>query len=98
MWSDIQSSCFDAIGDVVLILDCCHATLFTKGEKLNGRFEVLAACAKGLETPLPGEGSFTWALLKAFSGEVLERGTTMRALRGMIGGYTRGQFQDCTTF
>jgi hypothetical protein len=91
IWSDIQSSCYDAIGDVLLILDCCHATLFTKGQKLNGRFEVLAACAKGLETPLPGEGSFTWAILRAL-GQMLEPGITAQELRGLIEDHTRGSF------
>lgn len=91
IWSDIQSSCFDAVGDVLLILDCCHATLLKKGHKIDGRFEVLAACAKGLETPLPGEGSFTWALLKVLSGELLKQGITANKLRGLIEDYTRGQ-------
>lgn len=75
---------------MLLILDCCHATLFSKGCKNEGRFEILAACAKGLETPLPGEGSFTWALLKAFSKEVLRDGIAARKLRGLIEDYSRG--------
>ncbi|KAF2001715.1 hypothetical protein P154DRAFT_562433 [Amniculicola lignicola CBS 123094] len=88
-WSDIQPSCFDALGDVLLILDCCHATLITKGQKIAGRFEILAACAKGLETPLPGEGSFTWALLKVLSETELKPGISVSELRGQMDDHTR---------
>jgi hypothetical protein len=90
IWSDIQSSCFDAVGDVLLILDCCHATLFTKGQKLQGRFEVLVACAKGLGTPGPGEGSFTWALMQVLNGDIIEKGITAKELRASMDDLTRG--------
>ena len=69
---------------MLLVLDCCHATLITRGVKQRGRFEVLAACAKGLETPLPGSESFTQALLTAMSEEVIRTGTTAHKLRVMI--------------
>jgi hypothetical protein len=91
IWSQIQSSCFDAVGDVLLILDCCHATLLTKGQKLGGRFEVLAACAKGLETPVPGPQSFTSAMLKVLSGEIIEKGITAERLCARMEEHTRGK-------
>jgi hypothetical protein len=91
IWSHIQSSCFDALGDVLLILDCCHATLLTKGQKLGGRFEVLAACAKGLETPVPGPQSFTAALLKVLSKETIEKGITAERLCARMEEHTRGK-------
>ncbi|CAN9458410.1 unnamed protein product [Alternaria alternata] len=89
IWSHIQSSCFDALGDVLLILDCCHATLLTKGQKLGGRFEVLAACAKGLETPVPGPQSFTAALLEVLSKETVEKGITAERLCARMEEHTR---------
>ena len=92
IWSDIQTSCFDALGDVLLVLDCCNATLFTKGEKLGGKFEVLAACAKNLETPIPGEGSFTWALLKILSSQDMNVGLRVTKLSELAEEHTRGWF------
>ncbi|KAF2261110.1 hypothetical protein CC78DRAFT_570749 [Lojkania enalia] len=58
--------------------------LHVRGYKQRGRFEVLAACAKGLQTPLLGKASFTQAFLDAFSKPVLKEEITARELRGII--------------
>lgn len=64
-WSPAQQLLFSAPGDVLLILDCCHASLITRGSKNEeGRFELIAASAKGVKTPMPGPKSFTAALIK----------------------------------
>ncbi|KAM7218393.1 hypothetical protein V8F06_006157 [Rhypophila decipiens] len=65
-WNIPQQLLFSARGDVLLILDCCHASLIARGSKDNGgRFELIAACAKGRPTPVPGQSSFTSALVRS---------------------------------
>ncbi|KAM0227882.1 hypothetical protein ACHAPO_011171 [Fusarium lateritium] len=64
-WHVTQQLLFSALGDVLLILDCCHASLITGGSKDgDGRFELIAASAKGAKTPVPGRRSFTRALIR----------------------------------
>ncbi|KAF4962743.1 hypothetical protein FSARC_9191 [Fusarium sarcochroum] len=64
-WHVTQQLLFSAPGDVLLILDCCHASLITRGSKDgDGRFELIAASAKGAKTAEPGRRSFTTALIK----------------------------------
>ncbi|KAF5724179.1 hypothetical protein FMUND_1081 [Fusarium mundagurra] len=64
-WHVTQQLLFSAPGDVLLILDCCHASLITRGSKDgDGRFELIAASAKGAKTPVPGRRSFTRALIR----------------------------------
>ncbi|GKU05625.1 hypothetical protein FLAG1_06314 [Fusarium langsethiae] len=64
-WYVTQQLLFSAPGDVLLILDCCHASLITVGSKHGeGRFELIAASAKGARTPVPGRRSFTRALIR----------------------------------
>ncbi|KAG5796263.1 hypothetical protein H9Q69_004689 [Fusarium xylarioides] len=64
-WHVTQQLLFSAPGDVLLILDCCHASLITRGSKDGeGRFELIAASAKGAKTPVPGRRSFTRALIR----------------------------------
>jgi hypothetical protein len=49
--------------DVLVLLDCCNASLLTKGTKEKGRLELLAASAKGAKTPITGKKSFTRAFI-----------------------------------
>lgn len=72
-WNEGQQLLFSAPGDVLLILDCCHASLIAVGSKDEGsRFELLAASAtaKGSQnaeftrTPVPGSHSFTRILTR----------------------------------
>ncbi|KAI1360146.1 hypothetical protein F5Y08DRAFT_55348 [Xylaria arbuscula] len=51
--------------DILLLLDCCFAAQAARAHNtLGGRFEILAASAMGMETPPPGNTSFTAILLK----------------------------------
>ncbi|CAN9175470.1 unnamed protein product [Alternaria alternata] len=45
-WHIVQQLLFAATGDVLLLLDCCFASLIKKGQKSKGRFELIAACIK----------------------------------------------------
>jgi hypothetical protein len=64
-WYITQQLLFSAPGDVLLILDCCQASLITRGIKDgDGRFELIAASAKGAKTPAPGRKSFTRGLIR----------------------------------
>lgn len=63
-WHITQQILFAARGDVLVLLDCCNASLLTKGTKDGGRFELIAASAKGAKTPVPGKKSFTRVLIK----------------------------------
>ncbi|WXC58110.1 hypothetical protein SNK03_004008 [Fusarium graminearum] len=70
-WHVTQQLLFSAVGDVLLILDCCHASLITGGSKDGeGRFELIAASAKGAKTPVPGRRSFTRALIRLLKEHV----------------------------
>lgn len=70
-WHVTQQLLFSAVGDVLLILDCCHASLITGGSKDgDGRFELIAASAKGAKTPVPGRRSFTRALIRLLKEHV----------------------------
>jgi hypothetical protein len=63
-WHVAQQLLFAALGDVLLILDCCNGSLITPGIKNNGgRFELIAASAKGIDTPAGGN-SFTRSLIR----------------------------------
>jgi len=63
-WWKAQQLLYDAVGDVLVVLDCCNAALVVEGEKDEGRFEILGASAKGIRTPEPGKSSFTTILIK----------------------------------
>ncbi|KAG6353630.1 hypothetical protein INS49_005338 [Diaporthe citri] len=63
-WHITQQIPFAAHGDVLVLLDCCNASLLTRRTKDGGRFELLAASAKGAKTPIPGRKFFTRALIK----------------------------------
>ena len=62
-WFDLQPALYLAHGDVLVILDCCHAALKTRGAK-QGKMEILAACGSGSRVPEPGRLSFTSVLIR----------------------------------
>lgn len=66
-WFEVQPTLLRCGCDVLLILDCCHASLATKGRD-KGRLEVLAATDDAGFTPQPGPHSFTHFLV-----QILER-------------------------
>lgn len=59
----MQSTLFSAQGDVLILLDCCHATIKSRGFT-QGQMEILAACASGSRVPKPGRLSFTSVLIR----------------------------------
>ena len=62
-WFLLQPALYLAQGDVLVILDCCHAAHKTRGSK-EGKMEVLAACGSGSLVPAPGRLSFTSVLVR----------------------------------
>ncbi|KAK0707028.1 hypothetical protein B0T26DRAFT_744079 [Lasiosphaeria miniovina] len=73
-----------AEGDVLLVLDCCNASLITRGSKDDGgRFELIAASAKGAKTPVPGRKSFTRALIRLL-GQHAEKGISSESLASKL--------------
>ncbi|KAK4231614.1 kinase-like domain-containing protein [Podospora fimiseda] len=62
-WYNVQPALYLAKGDIVLILDCCHAMNRTR-QKIQGKMEILAACGFGAIVPGPGKHSFTSALMR----------------------------------
>jgi hypothetical protein len=65
-------------GDVLLIFDCCHASLAAKG-RAPGKLELLAASSAGGKTPKPGPFSFT-QLLKEELESALDENNGVRVL------------------
>ncbi|KAL9094149.1 MAG: hypothetical protein Q9165_003564 [Trypethelium subeluteriae] len=63
-WHRTQRILDDAIGDVLLILDCCNAGQVSEPEKPQGKLELLAATGKKVLTPGPGPLSFTTLVTK----------------------------------
>jgi hypothetical protein len=64
-WFRIQDDIMNADADILLFLDCCFAAQAGRERvRRPGRVELLAAAAMGMKTPLPGERSFTRALIK----------------------------------
>jgi hypothetical protein len=82
-WSACQHSLFGALGDVLIILDCCEAAVYSKGSKEQGRFEMLAASAKGVPTPEPGTWSFTSFLMRELRRNK-DRNITARELASLL--------------
>ncbi|MCJ1378594.1 hypothetical protein MMC17_001693 [Xylographa soralifera] len=62
-WFELQHALYAAQGDTLVILDCGHAALKTRGTK-NGKMEILAACGSGSRVPEPGRLSFTSVLIR----------------------------------
>ncbi|KAI9149043.1 hypothetical protein HJFPF1_11089 [Paramyrothecium foliicola] len=67
-WSDIQPQLAKADTDILLLLDCCYAAQAARGSGdliIPSNVEILAACAKGRQTPGPmTPQSFTLALIR----------------------------------
>ncbi|KAL9068740.1 MAG: hypothetical protein Q9157_006402 [Trypethelium eluteriae] len=63
-WHRTQRILDDAVGDVLLILDCCNAGQVSEPEKPLGKLELLAASGKKVLTPGPGPLSFTTLVTK----------------------------------
>jgi len=82
-WHVAQQLLFAAKGDVLLILDCCHASLIMRGQKQTGRFELLAACATGRGTPLPSSRSFSKLLVRELQSHV-EKGVFVGELSSIL--------------
>ncbi|KAM7211284.1 hypothetical protein V8F06_013341 [Rhypophila decipiens] len=84
LWLYTQGLLFAARGDVLLILDCCHAALLCAGLKSDGgRFELVAACGKASKTPIPGRLSFTNGLIRILKRHVHE-GITSQSLASVL--------------
>ncbi|KAI9653001.1 MAG: hypothetical protein M1821_007754 [Bathelium mastoideum] len=70
MWKEAEQNIKDAEADVLLIFDCCHAGWMCRSNEPH-RYEVLAACTADAKTHIPGESSFTsaliWALKKLYN-------------------------------
>ncbi|KAI0179602.1 hypothetical protein GGR52DRAFT_589303 [Hypoxylon sp. FL1284] len=62
-WHVIQQALFLVRGDVLLLLDCCNASLIATGSKEIGKFEMIAACGKNNVTVKPSNESFTRILM-----------------------------------
>lgn len=64
-WYKIQETIADSGTDILLLLDCCYAAQAARGQgQSQGKFEVLAAAAMGMQTLKAGDRSFTHALLR----------------------------------
>ncbi|KAI8941752.1 hypothetical protein NX059_002956 [Plenodomus lindquistii] len=69
-WYEIQRLFRETAFDVLLLFDCCYAaqTGRSTGERMidepPGRVELLAAAGDKVETPEPGDGSFTTIMIK----------------------------------
>lgn len=85
-WYRIQDQIRESEADILLLLDCCFAAQTGRENRRGGgRFEVLAASAMGMKTPLPGEGSFTNILIKAIRGHLQnEESVNVKDLHGLI--------------
>lgn len=59
---------------MLVILDCCHAALKTRGTK-DGKMEILAACGSGSKVPEPGRLSFTSILIRQIRRQLKLRPT-----------------------
>ncbi|KAF1998958.1 hypothetical protein P154DRAFT_494309 [Amniculicola lignicola CBS 123094] len=82
-WHVTQQLLFHAVGDVLLILDCCNAAMIAKGVKGSGRFEMIAASAKGFKTPVPGRSSFTKIMTREL-GRHTESGISASSLCSLL--------------
>ncbi|KAL8949758.1 MAG: hypothetical protein Q9222_004157 [Ikaeria aurantiellina] len=73
VWNNVERLLSPAAGDVLEIFDCCYAgTLgLTRGEDRS--FEYLASTNAMGTTKLPGENSFTSALIRALESLVAEK-------------------------
>ncbi|KAF2112294.1 hypothetical protein BDV96DRAFT_689587 [Lophiotrema nucula] len=63
-WFGLQLHLVNAKGDVLVLLDCCHAATKSYRSFVNGQFEILAASSSGSRVPKPGRLSFTSILIR----------------------------------
>ena len=65
MWGEAEMIIKRTSSDVLVIFDCCHAGVLAKGTRsISDRsFEFLAACGSNEVTAMPGDASFTSALI-----------------------------------
>jgi hypothetical protein len=88
-WHHAENILKNAKPDVLLIFDCCYAGNLLPSH-LNPHyptrsFECIAACGKDKETTLPGENSFTTALIWALKTlEKNRKSFTTQELQAMI--------------
>ena len=88
-WFEIQRCLVNANADVLLIFDCCHASLATK-DRSRGKLELLAATSGAGRTPCPGPDSFTRHLKEELEKALSERGSMqVDELHGKIDQRTR---------
>ncbi len=73
-WFEIQPHLENAHADVLLIFDCCHASLATKTRD-HGTLELLAAASASGVTPCPGPNSFTRYLKDELEKALVETGS-----------------------
>lgn len=64
-WHDAEATLARADGDVFAIFDCCNAGRVCQYRGAPVRFEILGACSADQMTAIPGEDSFTRALIWA---------------------------------
>ncbi|KAF2231424.1 hypothetical protein EV356DRAFT_535543 [Viridothelium virens] len=83
MWTEAEKSIIGSEADVLLIFDCCHAGLIGRRSGDPNRFETLAACTADSKTHIPGDSSFTtaliWALEKLYSEKKFFTSSDLRA-------------------
>lgn len=82
-WFKIQETLRDAKSDLLLLLDCCYALRASRnpltprsGADAAVSYHLLAAASHHEETPLPGPGSFTNALLRQLQNHFPEDDNT----------------------
>jgi len=82
-WFKIQETLRDAKSDLLLLLDCCYALRASQnpltphsGADAAVSYHLLAAASHHEETPLPGPGSFTNALLRQLQNHFPEDDNT----------------------
>jgi hypothetical protein len=63
-WANASNLLLPATGDILILLDCCHGSLYEGAEKSRGKFEILAATTKGQLAIVPGRLSFTSHLVE----------------------------------
>jgi hypothetical protein len=60
----------NAKGDVLVILDCCHAATKAHGDFAGGQMEILAASSSGSRVPKPGRLSFTSVFIREIRKQI----------------------------
>ncbi|KAI0471819.1 hypothetical protein GGR56DRAFT_93512 [Xylariaceae sp. FL0804] len=85
-WYRIQDQMMDSDADIVLLLDCCFAAQAGRDRRRSrGSFEILAAAAMGVKTPMPGKGSFTSIVIDAIQASLESEGSVrMKDLHGSL--------------